>query len=101
MPASEKALSTHLSQLLQCSLASSTRTTCSTGLRRFSTFCAQHNLASLPATNLTITHFAVAKLASSTIHIYIAAIRVAHKELALHDPPTRHNAQLTLVWQAI
>ena len=92
-----------LRKLLHHSLSSSTRGTYSTGFRQFTSFCAHHNVPSLPATKLTVTLFAVSlstRLTPSTIRVYIAAIGATHREHALPDP-TRHNTQLSLVLRAI
>ena len=88
---------------MEHSLASSTRGTYSTGFRRFTKFCSRYKVSSLPASKLTVTYFAVSlsrKLAPSTIRIYTAAIRAAHRENALPDP-THRNLQLSLVLRAI
>ena len=91
------------STVLHHSLSSSTRGNYSTGFRQFTSFCAHHNVPSLPATKLTVTFFAVSlstRLTPSTIRVYIAAIGATHRKHVLPDP-TRHNIQLSLVLQAI
>ena len=66
-------------------------------------YCSHYNVTSLPASKLTVTYFAVSlsrNLAPSTIRVYTAAIRAAHRENALPDP-THRNPQLSLVLRAI
>ena len=99
----ERTLRQQLTQLLEHSLATSTRATYTVGFRRFKAFCTKHNVPPLPASKLTVTYFAVSlsrSLSPSTIRVYISATRAAHREIGLPDP-THHNHQLTLVLRGI
>ena len=90
-------LTQRLAELLQHSLAPSTRGTYKIGLRRLTKFCSRYNVTPLPATKQTVTYFAVSlskNLAPSTIHSGI------HREMGLNDP-TDGNHQLTLVLKGV
>ena len=99
----ERTLTLQLAQLLEHSLASSTRGTYTIGFRRFTRFCTHYNVNPLPASKLTVTYFAVSlsrSLSPSTIRVYISAVRAAHQQNGLPDP-THQNHQLTLVLRGI
>ena len=95
----KRALNAQLQELTNLAIASSTRTTYKTGVRKFFSFCQQHGVKPLPADKETVVYFAVAlsrSMAPSSIQVYLAAIGALHRQFG-HRQPTHHNPRLNLV----
>lgn len=84
-------------------IAPSTRTTYSSGERRYFAFCGLYRLQALPASDLGLSSFAAFLTQSvkpGTIRSYMAAVRNLHVELGLPDP-TRDATLLPRVLRGI
>ena len=88
-----------MQELINQSLAKSTRTTYDTGTHRFLHFCKHHHVQPLPASKATIAYFAAElsnTLTPATVNVYVAAVGSLHRQAGLPNP-TSHNPTLNMV----
>lgn len=76
-------------QFITLGLASATRATYSAGWKKFTTFCAETHITSMPASEHTLLLFATLMAAShishGTIKVYLSAVRHMHIMSGLHE----------------
>ncbi len=86
-------------------LAPSTRATYSSAIRRFLQFCHTYNLTRLPLTEPLVSRYAAylaeGNLTSTTIRLYLAALRYLQIAKGLPDPNLMSNPYLQLVLRGI